>query len=316
MNIIDYYKELSFEEKMIYSTKISIIWNIILSVGKFIISIFGGVFFLIAGIINIFTSMSKIECLRGLKNEDTFKKRNIVISIFLFLSGLQYTIYMASIIFWNRSTINTGMILGIMIALVSFIELGIAITGLIKVKSKGHIYRNIKIINFSSALTAIVLTEISIMSFASNTDNTLINGIFGIVVGVVIMLLSLFIYFAPRYSIIDRTYNVYKSNENVDDLDINIRLKESFWYGGYSYKAEVKDNICRGYIIKDKSRIMSLNIYIEILLIILSEILIFVYAIGYIVYYIKCIHLIDDLDKIMFDNNYKKINEFDKNEMA
>ena len=45
------YRTLSFEDKTIFNTKFSIIFNLIMATSKIILSMFMGVFFLIAGII-------------------------------------------------------------------------------------------------------------------------------------------------------------------------------------------------------------------------------------------------------------------------
>ena len=50
------YKSLSFEDRTIFMTKFSIGWNVILGVGKFILAIFSGLYFVVAGIINIIIS--------------------------------------------------------------------------------------------------------------------------------------------------------------------------------------------------------------------------------------------------------------------
>lgn len=43
--------------------------------------------------------------------------------------------------------------------------MGVAITGIFRTYGKGHYFRNIKIINFCSAYTALVLNEVDLMSF-------------------------------------------------------------------------------------------------------------------------------------------------------
>ena len=52
--LIKKYKLLSFEKKTVTFTLFAIIFNAILAIGKIILSIFQGVFFLVAGILNIF----------------------------------------------------------------------------------------------------------------------------------------------------------------------------------------------------------------------------------------------------------------------
>lgn len=308
--IISKYKSLSFEDRTIFMTKFSIGWNVILGVGKFILAIFSGLYFVVAGIINIIISAEKAECYFGMaqKKGRSFEKRNLIISILMFLSGLQYTIYIVILLVGGRGTSNFGEIIGICIALVAFVELGISIYGLVKVKSKGHYYRNIKIINFCSALTAIALTENALMSFAGDKPHNILSGIFGIVVGSIIMILSIFVYFAPKYSIVDKEHHVYKTNKT-DQENLEIMLKYSKFYGGYKYHANIKDGICDGHIVRTKGELFKAHWSVLTIMIILSEILIFPYAIGAIVNYFKCFHLIEKLDEIMEKEGFIKIEE-------
>lgn len=284
------YKNYSFEEKTLFLAKFSIIFNAILAIGKILLSIPFSIFFLVAGVVNILMMMSKIECYIGVKYQHlkTFRYRNIATGIFLILAGVQYAIYMGRMIYANIDVTKYNGFLAVAIATVSFIEMGIAIYGCFKAYGKGHYYRNFKIINLSSAITAIVLTEVALMSFASETDSRLINGIFGLVAGIIIVLLGIFVIVAPKISIVDHVHNVYKIKNNQYDLkdEIRINLTNSKIYGNYYFEATVDNNIIDGYIKKTKSPIFKWNIYVKILIIILSEILIFPYAIGALVYHI------------------------------
>ena len=172
VNLVKKYKSFSYENKIIFSTKFSIVFNAIMATGKILLSIFQGVFFLVAGIINVFMMISKLQCYLGIKypEKKSFKYRNIMTGIFLILAGAEYCVYMARMAFTDIPLMEYDMILGIIIACVSFVELGIAIYGCFKVIGRDHYFRNIKIINLSSAFTAIVLTEVALTSFASDVD--------------------------------------------------------------------------------------------------------------------------------------------------
>ena len=63
------------------------------------------------------------------------------------------------------------------------------------------------------------LTEVALMTFASDTDSRLINGLFGLVVGIIISLLGIFIIIAPKISIVDREHNMYKQVKNDVSLE-------------------------------------------------------------------------------------------------
>lgn len=309
MQIIKKYKELSFENRTIFNTRFSIVFNAFMAIIKFILSIFLGFFFFVNGIVNVFIAISKIECYLGIKtNKKSFNFRNNMIAIFLMLSGLQYTFYMSRLLLTDVEVMKYHEIAGICIALVSFVEMGIAIKGLFNASGKGHFFRNIKLINLSSALTAIVLTAVSLTSFAAENDTRLINGIFGVIIGGVIILIGIFMLIAPIVSVVDKEHRIYKLIDNKESLftseKIEIRITNSKFYADYYYSGILNNDIIDGHIIKGKNPILKWNIYILILVFILSEILIFPYAVGAIVNYFKGYKLIKKLDSIMIKNNY------------
>lgn len=311
VEIVNYYRGLSFKERTIFTTKFSILLNLLLGVGKIILSFFFSIFFLVAGIVNIFIMLTKLECYLGVKypEKKTFEYRNRCVGIFLLIAGLEYSIYMARMVFTDTSIMSYDMILGIIIACVSFVELAIAIKGCFKSYGKGHYYRNIKLTSLCSALTAIVLTEVALTSFASETDLRVINGIVGMIVGVIIVLISIYVFVSPRISIVDREHNVYKLKENVEPIkekEIRIKLTNSKFYRDYVYVAKVDKDIIDGHIIQERIPIWSWNIYVLILVCVLSEILIFPYAFGALVYHFKCGNIIKKLDNKMLEMGYEK----------
>lgn len=312
MKVINYYRGLSFREKTIFTTKASILINLLLGIGKALLSLFFGIFFLVAGIVNFFIMLTKLECYLGVKfpQKKSFNYRNKCVGIFLFIAGFEYAIYMARMIFTNVYIMEYDMFLGIIIACVSFVELAIAIKGCFKSYGKGHYYRNIKLTSLCSALTAIVLTEVALTSFASETDLRVINGIVGMIVGIIIILISIYVFIAPRISIVDKEHNIYKLKENSDAIDeeeIKIQLTNSKFYRDYVYIGKINENIVDGHIVQEKCPIWTWNIYLLILVMILSEILIFPYAIGALIYHFKCSNIINKLDMKMLDIGYEKI---------
>ncbi len=312
IKLLKKYFNLSFEDKTLFAALFSVIVNSLLATGKFIISINYGVFFAVAGTINVLIMLAKLQCYIGIKkpNKLDFKYRNILISLFLLFAGFQYSVYMARLVFTDVKVRDYSKLLAISIALVSFVEMGIAIRGIYKSLGTGYYYRNIKLINFCSALTAIVLTEIALTSVAAEYDTRVINGMFGMSVGIVIILISIYIFLAPKISIIGREHNIYRIvNEDklLNDDEIVIELTHSKFYGNYSFIGLKKHLIVEGNIIKGKSPIIQWNIYLKILVIILSEILIFPYAIGYLVFNFKNLRLMRTLDKKMNELGCVKI---------
>ena len=62
-------------------------------------------------------------------------------------------------------------------------------------------------------------------------------------------------------------------------------------------------------VIKGKNPIFKWNIFIIILVMILSEILIFPYSIGALINYFKHYKLIEKLDELMIENNFIKVGD-------
>ena len=298
--LLSKYRSLSFEERMVAFSKLSIIFNAILAIAKIVLSYFFGVFFFVAGLINVFIMISKMECYVGIKypNKKTFKYRNLMTGLFLILAGVQYAIYMGRMLYSDVELMQYNGFLAINIALVSFIEITIAIIGCFKVYGRGHYFRNLKIINLASAATAIALTEVALMSFASDMDTRLIDGLFCLVVGLIIVIFGAFILIAPKISIVDREHNVYKATKALES-PLEIKLTNSKFYGDYYYVAKVDGDIVDGHIIQKKSPIFKWNIYLKIGVIVFSEILIFPYAVGAVVYYFQNHNLISRLDNKM-----------------
>lgn len=308
IKLIKKYLNLTYKEKNVFSAQFSLIFNTLLAIGKITLSIFKGVFFLVSGILNVFIIISKLECYRGIKekSEKSFKARNNTIGFFVILAGIQYAIYMGRMLYSDIEIMNYGMHLGILIACISFFEMGLAITGLFKSYGKGHYYRNLKLINLCSALTAMVLTEVAVMSFAYEGDSRITNGIFGLAAGAIICLIGIFILIAPKFSLVDREYNVYIVKNNETKEEITIQLTNSKIYGNYYYYGKRQGNKMEGHIVQEKSPIRNWNIYIKILVIVLSEILIFPYAIGGFINFFKGNKILKRLDEKMLEQGFYK----------
>ena len=76
MRLINNYRSLSFENKTIFMTKFSIMFNGIMAILKILFTFYGGVYFFVAGIVNVFIMFAKLECYLGVKklNNIDFKE--------------------------------------------------------------------------------------------------------------------------------------------------------------------------------------------------------------------------------------------------
>lgn len=313
LGFVKKYRNLSFEERTIFHARFSILFNLILAVGKVILGFLINTVFFVTAAINVFMMLSRFECYLGAtkSHRRSFNFRNNFVGTFLLLAGVAYSIYMILLLFSVFEMKDYNMVAGTIIAFVSFIELGVAIRGCLNAYGRGHYYRNIKMISLCSALTAMSLTEMAIMSFANETNTQIFDCWFGIGVGIIIIVLGIYVFIAPMVSIIDRKHNVYKMTEDSDLTEerFKYKLTNSKFYGNYYYVGRIEDGIVDGLVLQEKNPIFKWNIFILIFVIILSEILIFPYALGALVFHFKNAGLIKKLDNLMTSHGCIKLEE-------
>jgi cbb3-type cytochrome oxidase subunit 3 len=320
-NLIRKYKELSFEQKTIIKTILGLCFSAILASGKFVIGLFTDYNMISIAVYTSGILLAKLECVLGAKsNKLTFKQRNILVAFFLFLSSVFYIGFMCRMFFIERRLKNNSMIYVLLLAFISFVELGFAIAGLLRIKNKGHLYRNIKIINFCIALVAILTTQMAILNMTSETDVVSIaNAYTGIGIGIFIALCAVYILFAPKISIIDRENNVFELKDETKNKLINmendtaeIPLCRSKVYGSYIYCATIANGQVNGNIERGTTLWKHMHILLKILCCILSEILLFVWLIGRLIFMFRSINLPRRLENKMSKNGFEKINCQDK----
>lgn len=296
------YYGMTFEQRTILNTRFSIAFNALMAIGKMALAYFN-LAFLVSGIVNVLIMLAKVECFLGETKPErkSFRYRNTIIGVFIMLAGVQYSIYMGRLIFTDVEIRHYSLFTGVIIALISFIEMGIAIKGCFNAFGRGHYYRNLKIISLCSAFTAIALTELAIMSFANQDPSRNIDGIFGVCVGILIFLLGIYILLAPKLSILDRRHHFYQMTEDSEliEEDFILSLTHSKFYGNYVFVAVAKSGIIEGWIFKKKTPIRYWNPFVKVMIAIFSEILIFPYAIGGFIFYLKTANITKKLDKTM-----------------
>lgn len=317
-NLIRKYREMPFEQKTILKTIIGLCFSAVLACGKLVIGLFTDYNMISIAVYTIGILFAKFECVLGVKtNKRTFKQRNIMTAVFLFVSSVFYIGFMCRMFFIERHIKSQSMVYVLLLVFISFVELGFAIAGLIRTKNKGHYYRNIKIINFCVALIAILTTQMSILNMNSETGIVNIaNAYSGIGVGIFIALCAIYILFAPKTSVIDREHNIFKlenaTKNKLIDLNgetVEVLLSWSTVYGSYVYRATVKDGIIDGHIERNKSLWKSMHLFWKIICCILSEILLFVWLIGRLFFFFRSINLPKRLEIKMSNNGFVKIGE-------
>lgn len=305
---------LSYEQRLIVIATVTVCVSAVIAMGKIVIGILTDYVLLALGAFGVFLVLAKLQCILGVRsNKRSFEFRNTVISVLVFAAGVMYIIYMSLSLKFGLRHKQYNMFESVMLAFIAFVELGVAIFGLAKTKRRGHFYRDIKIINFISSLAALLTAQIAILSFMQNdADET--NCYLGIVLGGVAALLSILIYFTPSISTVDREHNVFKLNwpdkntaVDMTTSEYEITLVKSRIYGDQVYRAEISEDTVDGHIIKHSGILKRLNPLLKVLFIILSEILIFVWAAGYAVYFTRTIDLPGRLHKKMSELGFSLV---------
>lgn len=315
-NIVRKYRELSFEQKIVTKTVIGLCFSAALALGKFAIGLFTDYDLVGIAVYTFGLLLAKLECVLGIKTDKrSFRQRNILTAVFLFLSSAFYIGFMSRMFFVDRRIKNNRMIYVLLLAFISFCELGFAIAGLIRTKNKGHFYRNIKIVNFCVALIAILTTQIAILNMESETGVvSIVNAYSGIGVGCFIALCAVYILIAPKTSIIDRERNAFvlKDAEKNHLIDMQsgkteLVLCRSFVYGDYVFRAKIKEDTVDGNIVRGKSLWKRMHVLFKILCCILSEILLFVWFLGRAILFVRSACLPQRLTDRMRKNGFEPI---------
>lgn len=108
-----------------------------------------------------------------------------IAGVILIVTSLLYSGYSLRLLF-NPVTVVYDMNVALIIALVTFIEIGIGIRGVIvELKNHSLLIHGLKMINLASAFVSLVLTQTAILSFSdSQTDlHPTANGLFGVLMG-------------------------------------------------------------------------------------------------------------------------------------
>ena len=204
--VIEYFKKLKKEDRVIFFLVFTTIGNIFMAIVKFVLSLtLPSLWFFINAIFMIvlsfarFFSISDYRKTKLIKDKEEIQKigyKNYLNNgILLVLLGIMY--FFVNVYIYYKGT-NTTMheYLTYLVALVAFWSIGSAIYGMIKYK-RNHtpILKAVKLTNFANALTSIMLTQIVLLDTYATTDaynSNLMNGLTGISIGIVIIILGLY----------------------------------------------------------------------------------------------------------------------------
>ena len=164
--------------------KKSYIFNILLGIAKLLIGLFIHFYsFCISAMYNLMLGFSKYKA-KKIKSNYT--------GLFIILASLLYILYSVYII-KEHINANYHMYVGILIAAITFTEIGIAIYGIIKNKNslKAKIEKQL---NLCSAIISLSLTQQALMSFNNpGKDISLFVGIGGIVFSSITIIIGIII---------------------------------------------------------------------------------------------------------------------------
>ena len=204
--VIEYFKKLKKEERIIFFLILITIGNIFISIVKLILSLtLPSLCFFINSIFMIILSVTRCFSIRDYRktkltnNKKELQKigyKNYLTNGFLLVVlGIMY--FFANVYIYYKGT-NTQMheYLTYLVALIAFWSIGSAIYGMIKYK-RNHtpIIKAVKLTNFANALTSIMLTQIVLLDTYAKTEiynSNLMNGFTGMGIGIIIIILGLY----------------------------------------------------------------------------------------------------------------------------
>lgn len=213
-NAVRNFKNLSYKEKTVFHNKISMTINLLWAGLKLVFgSVIGSVFLSISGLYTAFIAMAKSAFFDGLrlaKNSYEELRHFKRIAWVLFFAGVLYLFYILEFFIQPRiQSYNT--IISITIALFAFCEIGFSVWGLFRSKKTNDLLLNgLKLINLSSALSALVLTQIALLSLSVESNVSLpYNTLTGMLVGIITMAIA--IYMLIKYLFLKKKYVIIKS---------------------------------------------------------------------------------------------------------
>ena len=204
--IISNIKDLKKEEKIIFFLIFTTIVNIFMSFLKIMISLILPSFWVfLNGIFMITLSISRVFSIKDYNKTRSLEDKYEILKIgynnymsngiLLIVLGIMY-FFVNVYIYYKGTNTNMHPYLTYLVALVAFYSITSAIYGMIKYKRNiNPILKAVKLTNFANALTSIMLTQIVLLdtyAVTSMYNSNLINGITGMCVGIIIILIGLY----------------------------------------------------------------------------------------------------------------------------
>ncbi len=297
----------------LWTTNIGLLCSTISASGKFMIGIFFDFSLCAIAVYTLVLLLAKFECVLGVKsNRRTLQRQNRLIATLLCLASLVYIGCMVQMLLVPRTPRPATLFYACMVAFISFIEFGFALAGILSQKYRdSYLYRNLKIINFVIALMAILTTQMVMLDFTLTQNVDLYNAATGIGIGVVTILCAIYILVAPRIGVVGHEHQAFylcvpTQNHLTDDhsTTLTITLCRSWLFGNYVYHASVHNNVISGNITRTPTLWKRMHITLKILCCILSELLIFVWLLGRLLFFFRSATVPQRLTKLMSKNGF------------
>ena len=204
--LIEHFKQLKKEDRVMFFLIFTTIGNIIIATVKFVLSLtLPSLWFFINALFMIILSFARFYSIKDysktklLSDDNEIKKigyKNYLNNgILLIVLGIMY-FFVNVYIYYKGTNTNMHPYMTYLVALIAFWSIGSAIYGIIKYK-RNHtpILKAVKLTNFANALTSIMLTQIVLLDTYAATEiynSNLMNGLTGMGIGIIIVVLGLY----------------------------------------------------------------------------------------------------------------------------
>lgn len=174
-------------ERISLFARFSLLMNMVFVVGKIIIGIFtASVFMYINALYSVGIGLTKFLFLRNYRITERIEEQRacyIRIGCILLVASCVYVLYSFRMIL-GASSMKYPQNVAIAIAAVTFAEIGLNIRGsIVAHRNDTPLVQALKLTNLASSLIALVLTQTALLSFTSTADNSVPNGMIGILMG-------------------------------------------------------------------------------------------------------------------------------------
>lgn len=208
-NIVKEFINLEKRDKVVFFLICSTIGNFFIAIIKFLISFtlpslwfFVNAGFSLSLAICRYLTIKRYRIIKKLKNKELVMKHEVKNylqnGVMLIFVGIMY-FFVSSYMYYKGTNTNMHEFITYLVALMAFFSIGNAIYGMIKYKrNEEPIIKGIKVTNFASALTSIVLTQVVLLdTFHTGYDST-INGYTGMGASIIIIILGLYMIISAK----------------------------------------------------------------------------------------------------------------------